>query len=44
MTEKKEVIGFDVAELCPKEDNKAPDFMAALLVYKMLSYIFHKSI
>jgi len=27
-------------ELCPSESNKAPDFMAAKVVYQMLSYRF----
>jgi agmatinase len=34
------VVGFDVAELMPNQYNKAPDFIAAKLVYKFLSYIF----
>ena len=38
--EKKNVVGFDVVELCPNDNNKAPDFMAAKLVYKLLSYKF----
>ncbi len=38
--ESKNVIGFDVVELCPNEINKAPDFLAAKLVYKLLSYKF----
>ncbi|HAM51879.1 MAG TPA: agmatinase [Nitrospiraceae bacterium] len=33
------VVGFDVVELCPT-DNKAPDFLAAKLIYKLLSYKF----
>jgi agmatinase len=36
----REVVGFDVAELCPNKDNKAPDFLAAKLIYKLLSYKF----
>jgi agmatinase len=40
LTENKNVVGFDVVELCPTEQNKAPDFLAAKLVYKFLSYIF----
>ena len=32
------VVGFDVVELCPS-DNRAPDFLAAALVYKLLGYI-----
>lgn len=34
---KKDIVGFDVVELCPSE-NKAPDFLAAKLIYKLLSY------
>ncbi|MHC4558971.1 MAG: agmatinase [Planctomycetota bacterium] len=36
----KDVVGFDVVELCPNERNKAPDFLAAKLIYKLLSYKF----
>ncbi|MDP8258137.1 MAG: agmatinase [Candidatus Aadella gelida] len=36
----REVVGFDVAELCPNSNNKAPDFLAAKLIYKFLSYIY----
>lgn len=36
----KEVVGFDVVELCPDQTNKAPDFLAAKLIYKLLSYKF----
>lgn len=36
----KRVIGFDVVELCPNSHNKAPDFLAAKLVYQILSNIF----
>ncbi|MHC4153326.1 MAG: agmatinase [Planctomycetota bacterium] len=38
--EKREVVGFDVVELCPNEHSKASDFLAAKLVYKLLSYKF----
>ncbi len=34
------IVGFDVVELCPNEQKKAPDFLAAKLVYKLLSYKF----
>jgi agmatinase len=34
------VVGFDVVELCPVEANWAPDFLAAKLIYKLLSYRF----
>ena len=36
----KNVVGFDVVELCPNKYNKAPDFLAAKLIYKFLSYKF----
>ena len=39
----KNVVGFDVVELCPNEKNKAPDFLAAKLTYKFLSYIFKEN-
>ena len=34
------VVGFDMVELCPNKHNKAPDFLAAKLYYKILSYLF----
>lgn len=36
----KDVVGFDVVELCPNQYNKAPDFLAAKLIHKLLSYKF----
>ncbi|HNR42958.1 MAG TPA: agmatinase [Bacteroidales bacterium] len=36
------VIGFDVVELCPSSSNKAPDFVAARIIYQLLSYRFSK--
>ncbi|MGI5914164.1 MAG: agmatinase [Bacteroidales bacterium] len=36
----KNVVGFDVVELCPSTTNKAPDFIASKVVYQLLSYIF----
>jgi len=39
----KNVVGFDIMELCPNKTNKAPDFLAAKLYYKILSYVFNKS-
>jgi len=36
--ENRNVVGFDIVELCPEERNKAPDFLAAKLIYKLLSY------
>lgn len=35
------VVGFDIVELAPKAGLSAPDFMAAKLYYKLLSYKFH---
>lgn len=37
------VVGFDIVELAPKADLSAPDFLAAKLYYKLLSYKFHLS-
>ncbi len=34
------IVGCDIVELCPNPANKAPDFLAAKLVYKLLCYIF----
>ena len=31
------VVGFDVVELCPQPDNKVSDVLAATLVYKMIN-------
>lgn len=36
----KNVVGFDIVELAPIKNLKAPDFLAAKLYYKMLSYKF----
>ncbi len=36
----KNVVGFDIVELCPTIKQKASDFLAAKLYYKMLSYKF----
>lgn len=38
----KNLAGFDVVELCPSESNKAPDFLAAKLIYRILSMKFKK--
>ncbi|OHD64578.1 MAG: agmatinase [Spirochaetes bacterium RBG_13_51_14] len=42
ITEDRQVVGFDVVELCPNRYSKHCDFLAAKLVYKLLSYIFTK--
>ncbi|MFT6416772.1 MAG: agmatinase [Dokdonia sp.] len=36
----KNVVGFDIVELCPNMLDKSSDFLAAKLYYKMLSYKF----
>ena len=36
----REVKGFDIVELAPIKDLKAPDFLVSKLYYKMLSYKF----
>lgn len=38
----KNVVGCDVVELCPNKANVAPDYVAAKLIYKMLSYKFQE--
>ena len=38
--EDKNVVGFDIVELCPNANDKSSDFLAAKLYYKMLSYKF----
>ena len=39
----KNVVGFDIVELCPNEKEKSSDFLAAKLYYKMLSYKFENT-
>jgi agmatinase len=39
VSKKKNIVGFDVVELCPS-NNVAPDFLAAKLIYKLLSFKF----
>jgi len=34
------VVGFDVVEMCPSPVNKTPDFVAAKVIYQLLSYVF----
>jgi agmatinase len=42
VNEKSNIVGFDVVELCPNKIDKAPDFLASKLIYKILSYKFNK--
>ena len=37
----RKIVGFDVVEMCPNPANKAPDFVAAKVIYQLLSYISH---
>lgn len=38
--EEKNVVGFDLMELCPNQNHPSSNFVAAKLYYKMLSYKF----
>jgi len=40
VSEHTNIVGFDVAELSPNKNNKAPDFLAAKLIYQLLTYKF----
>lgn len=40
VSQKKQIVGFDVVELCPNKNEKSSDLLAAKLVYKLLSYIY----
>jgi agmatinase len=40
VAKQKRIVGFDVVELCPSPVNKFPDFVAAKVIYQLLSYIF----
>ena len=37
---KRNVVGFDVVELCPSASSRTPDFVAAKIIYQLLSYRF----
>lgn len=39
---RKTLVGFDVVELCPLPSNKAPDFLAAKIIYRILSMVYYK--
>ena len=39
VAKKCKVVGFDVVELCPISSNRAPDYLSAKLVYKLLSEV-----
>lgn len=40
INERHNIVGLDVVELCPNDTNKAPDFLAAKLIYQILSIRF----
>ena len=40
VNQKSNIVGFDVVELCPMKYNKAPNFLAAKLVYQLLTFKF----
>ncbi|MEM6405199.1 MAG: agmatinase [Pseudomonadota bacterium] len=37
------IVGFDITELAPQPEQKAPDFLTAKLYYKLLSYYFSRA-
>ncbi|MDA0882474.1 MAG: agmatinase, partial [Bacteroidetes bacterium] len=39
--EKRRLVGFDIVELAPNPEEKASDFVASKLYYKILSYHFN---
>lgn len=42
LSKKRNVVGFDVVELCPAKGQEASDFLAAKLIYRFLGYVFNK--
>jgi agmatinase len=42
LVDQKNIVGFDVVELCPIPGFVAPDFLAARLIYKIIGYIVNK--
>lgn len=40
ISERSNIVGFDVTELAPSPNTKAPDFLASKLIYKLLTYKF----
>ena len=40
LVERKNLVGFDIVELCPNPLEKSSDFLATKLLYKILSYKF----
>lgn len=44
INQKTNIVGFDVVELAPVKYNKAPNFMAAKLIYQLLTYKFSSTL
>ncbi len=42
VVEEKNIVAIDITELCPNPSNKAPDFLAAKLLYRILSMVFSR--
>jgi agmatinase len=42
LVREKNLVGFDLVELCPIPGIAAPDFLAARLVYKIIGYMVNK--
>lgn len=42
LVDQKNIVGFDVVELCPIPGLVAPDFLAAKLIYKIITYMVDK--
>lgn len=40
LAKQKKIVGFDIVELAPNENEKSSDFLAAKLYFKILTYIF----
>lgn len=43
VSRERNVVGFDVVELCPSPSGKVADFVAAKVIYQLLSYVFEES-
>jgi len=43
LSSKRNIVGFDVVELCPSQGRVDPDFLAAKLIYQLLSMKFAAS-
>ncbi len=41
VAQSKNIVGFDLMELCPNEGPSACAFLAAQLAYKLIGYIFY---